>query len=417
MRKLVWFVILILVVSFGVSAAGKTEVVVKDEPVVIRIQGYGGQDPAIVVRLLNEVIGQELAAENIKLVYEPIEGDYNAGLYNALSAGTAGDIMYIPVETAPGIIATGMVQPLNGLIDTKPFIDSLIEAYTIDGNIYGIPKDFNTLAIFYNMDLFDEAGVEYPTSNETWSSLAKKARAISALGDDIFGIAFQPSYDRFGALAFGTGWVPFDSQGKTNLLDPAFISAFTWYTDLIRAGVAVIPSDLGQGWSGGAFATEQVGMAVEGAWMLGFLNNDAPNIPYEAAFLPAADGGAKGNFLYTVAYGINKQTKNLDATLKVLAALTGEKAQQFILEQGLAIPSRKSLADNPFFKTDSKAARANKTVFEGSVLGNVLGFQFGNVGTEWMTPINTAIITVATGETGVMEALVKAQREIDAMAK
>ena len=153
MRKLVWFVILILVVSFGVSAAGKTEVVVKDEPVVIRIQGYGGQDPAIVVRLLNEVIGQELAAENIKLVYEPIEGDYNAGLYNALSAGTAGDIMYIPVETAPGIIATGMVQPLNGLIDTKPFIDSLIEAYTIDGNIYGIPKDFNTLAIFYNMDL------------------------------------------------------------------------------------------------------------------------------------------------------------------------------------------------------------------------------------------------------------------------
>ena len=62
----------------------------------IRIMGYGGQDPAILVRLLDEVIGAELAAEGITLTYEPLEGDYNAALFNALSAGTAADIFYIP---------------------------------------------------------------------------------------------------------------------------------------------------------------------------------------------------------------------------------------------------------------------------------------------------------------------------------
>ena len=46
----------------------------------VRITGYGGQDPAIVNRLINEVIGSDLEGEGITVQYEPIEGDYNAGL-------------------------------------------------------------------------------------------------------------------------------------------------------------------------------------------------------------------------------------------------------------------------------------------------------------------------------------------------
>src|SRR5690554_6523990 len=126
----------------------------------IRIMGYGGGDPAIVQRLLDEVVGQQLAADGITVQYEPIETDYNQVLTNALSAGTAADVFYIPGETAPGIIATGKVLPITDLVDTSPFIPSLMEVYTVDGEVYGIPKDFNTLAVFYNEDLFDEAGVE-----------------------------------------------------------------------------------------------------------------------------------------------------------------------------------------------------------------------------------------------------------------
>ncbi|MDQ3459442.1 MAG: ABC transporter substrate-binding protein, partial [Deinococcota bacterium] len=52
----------------------------------VRIMGYGGEDPRIVTRLLGEVIGDDLAAEGITVQYEPLEGDYNAALTNALSA-------------------------------------------------------------------------------------------------------------------------------------------------------------------------------------------------------------------------------------------------------------------------------------------------------------------------------------------
>jgi multiple sugar transport system substrate-binding protein len=381
----------------------------------IRIMGYGGNDPAILVRMLDEVVGAELAAEGITLSYEPLEGDYNAALFNALSAGTAADIFYIPVETAPGIIATGKVLPLDGLVDTSEFIDSLVEAYTVDGTVYGIAKDFNTLAIHYNIDLFEEAGVEVPNEHDTWETFADKLRGVAALGDDVYGACFPAGYDRFGAFAYAAGWEPFDEAGRTDLLDPAFVEAVTWYTDLVREGVAVQPSDIGQGWTGGCFATDQVGVAIEGAWMLGFLRDEAPNLQYGTTFMPIGPSGERGNFLYTVAYGINTDSPNRDAAVRVLEAITSPDAQQWVLEQGLAIPSRTELADNPFFLEGTREAEANRVVFEGADDGHVLGFQFGRIGTEWMNPINTAMVDIMTGQATVEEALTEAQADLDAV--
>lgn len=381
----------------------------------IRIMGYGGQDPAILVRLLDEVIGAELAAEGITVTYEPLEGDFNAALFNALSAGTAGDLFYIPVETAPGIIATGKVLPLDGLVDTSAFIDSLIEAYTIDGQVYGIAKDFNTLAVHYNIDLFEEAGVEVPNETDTWTTFADKLRGVSALDDEVYGACFPAGYDRFGAFAYAAGWSPFDADGASNLLDPAFIEAVTWYADLVAEGVAIQPSDIGQGWTGGCFATDQVGVAFEGAWILGFLRNEAPNLKYGTTFMPIGPSGERGNFLFTVAYGVNVDSPNRDAALRVLEALTSPAAQQWVLEQGLAIPSRTELSDNAFFLQDDPEAVANRVVFEGAADGRVYGFQFGAVGTDWMTPINSALVEILTGQVAVDAALTDAQTDLDAI--
>lgn len=381
----------------------------------VRITGYGGQDPAIVNRLISEVIGDELSATGISVQYEPVEGDYNAGLFNALSAGTAGDIFYIPAETAPGILATGTVLPLNDVFDTEPFIDTLLEPFTVDDQIYGVPKDFNTLAVFYNKDLFDEAGVEYPNENDTWETFAEKLRGVNDLGDDVKGACFVADLARMGPFAFAEGWQALGEDGTTNLQDPAFVDAFSWYTGLIQDGTTALPSDLGQDWSGGCFGTGNTGVAIEGAWILGYLRDTAPNLQYGTTFLPASPAGETGNYTYTVAYGVNANSPNQEAALQVLAALTSEAAQQWVLENGLAIPSREALGDNPYFQEDTPEAEANRVIFEGATRGNVESYQFGSVGTDFATPINTAITAVATGQTEVGAALEQAQGEVNAL--
>jgi multiple sugar transport system substrate-binding protein len=405
--------LLALLITFAFTAVFVFSSVLAQE---IRITGYGGQDPAVVVRLLDEVIGPDLEAEGITLKYEPLEGDYNAALFNQLSAGTAGDLIYIPVETAPGIIATGKVLPLDEAgVDTSPFIESLLAPYTVDGKIYGIPKDFNTLALHYNKDLFDEAEVEYPNAEDTWETLAEKIRGVAALGGDVKGICFPASFDRFGAFAFAAGWAPFDAEGKSNLQDPAMKTAVEWYTGLVQEGVAVQPSDIGAGWTGDCLKSDNVGIAMEGAWILGFLRDNAPNLVYGTAPMPIGPSGKRGNFIYTVAYGINSDSANKEAAAKVLAALTSEKAQQWVLEQGLAIPSRSAISDNPYFSEETPEAMANKIVFEGAADGNVYGFQFGSIGLDWQTPINAALAAIMTGAKDVDTALADAQGELDAL--
>ncbi len=383
----------------------------------VRITGYGGQDPAIVNRLINEVIGEDLQAEGITLQYEPVEGDYNAGLFNALSAGTAGDIFYIPAETAPGILATGTVLPLNDVVDTEPFIDTLMEPFTLDGQVYGIPKDFNTLAVFYNEDLFDEAGVDYPNENDTWESFAEKLRGVSELGNDVEGACVVADLARMGPFAFAEGWQTFSEDGSTNLQNEAFVDAFDYYTGLVQEGAAVLSTDLGQDWAGGCFGTGNTGVAIEGAWILGYLRDTAPNLQYGTTFLPVAPSGETGNYTYTVAYGVNANSSNQEAALTVLEALTSEKAQQWVLENGLAIPSRESLEDNPYFQEDTPEARANRIIYEGATRGNVQSYQFGSVGTDFVTPVNTAINAVATGQAQVTPALEQAQSEVDALVQ
>ncbi|CAN5770662.1 extracellular solute-binding protein [soil metagenome] len=379
----------------------------------VRIMGYGGKDPAIVQRLLNDVIGDDLAAEDITVQYEPLEGDYNAALTNALSAGTAADLFYVPGETAPGFIATGKVLPLNDLVDSSVYLDNLNQTFTQDGNLYGIAKDFNTLAVFYNKDLFDEAEVEYPNADDDWNTFADKLRAVSALGDDVYGACFPADFARMGAFAYANGWQPFGADGAANLQDPMFVEAFDWYTGLVQEGVAVQPSDIGAGWPGDCLAKEQAAVAIEGAWMLGFLRDQAPNLQYGTSLLPTSPTtGERGNFIYTVAWAVNADSPNQEAAVKVLKALTSEKTQQFILEQGLAIPSRSALADNAYFEQDTPEAQANKIVFEGATDGNVLGFQFGAVGTDYGAPIANAMTAVMTGQSDSATALQEAQTEL-----
>ena len=253
MKKILF--VLVSLALFGAALAQTT----------VRIMGYGGQDPAIVQRLLSDVIGDDLEAEGITIQYEPLEGDYNAALTNALSAGTAADLFYLPGETAPGFIATGKVLPLNDLVDTSAYVDSLMQVFTQDGNVYGIPKDFNTLAVFYNKDLFDEAGVEYPNADDDWNTFADKLRAVNDLGDDVYGACLPADFARMGAFAYANGWQPFDADGQANLQDPAFVEAFDWYTGLVQEGVAVQPSDIGAGWPGDCLAKEQSAVAIEGS--------------------------------------------------------------------------------------------------------------------------------------------------------
>lgn len=384
----------------------------------VRISGWGGTDIAIVNGLLKEVVQPKLDREGIRVIYQPIEGDYTQWLFNALSAGTAPDLFYVDIFWAESLFATGRVEPLDAYFSKQEvgeFLPNLVQAFTYRGKLYGIPKDFNTLALVFNKDLFDEAKVPYPNQQDTWETFEAKIRQVQSQLKDVAGICLVADFARFGAFAFATGWKPFDEKGHS-VLDQNFRRAFEWYTGLIRRGAAKFAQDLGEGWTGGCFGSEKAATALEGAWIAGFLRDKAPNLRYGTTFLPLDPVTRKrGNFIFTVSWSLNAASANKAAAVKVLKALTSPEAQQWVLERGLAIPSRRALANNPYFQRPTKESELNRVVFQGSTAqgGSVYPFSFRGFGGDWMRPINEAIQAVISGQKSVDQAIRDAQTALD----
>ncbi len=150
----------------------------------VRISGTGGIDLSIVEELIESFVVPELAGTGITAIYEPIVDDYQGNLINTLSAGTAADLFYMDIFWAEYIIKSGQVEPLDDylakstVISKDDIIPSLLDAFSFDGKAYGIPKDFNSLALFYNKDHFDIADVAYPNENDTWDDLENKLAKV-----------------------------------------------------------------------------------------------------------------------------------------------------------------------------------------------------------------------------------------------
>jgi multiple sugar transport system substrate-binding protein len=360
----------------------------------VRISGWGGSEVALVNGLITDVLAEDLRAADINVVYEPVDADFSQFITNALSAGTAPDLFYTDIFWSRAAFGTGKVEATTA--DTSPFAPNLIEAFTYEGKVMALPKDFNTLALQYNKDIFDDAGVEYPTDDETWTSLQEKLVAVHEALPDVNGLCVVPDYARFAAFALGSGWEPFNAEGKT-VLDDNFKRAFSWYTGLVPAGAAVAAADVGEGWTGGCFTKELTAVAVEGAWIIGGIRDGSPNLNWGTARIP-------------------KDSPDKEAAQTVAELLTSEKAQQWVLEQGLALPSRSALVESDWLQGDTPEQTVNRVVFAGLQDGNVEPFFFGDLGGAWMEPINTALNAVLTGESDVDAALAAAQAKYDAMA-
>ena len=112
---------------------------------------------------------------------------------------------------------------------------ALIDLYTYDGTIYGAPKDFDTVALWYNKELFDAAGVEYPSADWTWDDFKAAAAKLTDPAKGVYGIAAsqygQENY--YNTIAQAGGEVITADGTKTGYDTPEALEGIELWTDLI----------------------------------------------------------------------------------------------------------------------------------------------------------------------------------------
>jgi multiple sugar transport system substrate-binding protein len=315
----------------------------------ITISGWpGNPTEEAAIKEAVEVFNSENSDVQIK--WDPIPGDYKQALLTRLSAGTGPDIFYVDIYYFEELARKNVLLPLDLYIqkenfDVDDFYQNLIDGFTFNERLYGLPKDFSTLVLYYNKEIFDKYDVPYPTEHDTYEDMLAKAELLKSSGFET-PMVLAADFNRVIPFIHAFGGEIVNEDMSQAITSDKSLEAIEFYTDLVnKYEVAFEPSNVGSGWIGEAIAAGKVAMAMSGPWTKGFIDDQYPNMSDKIDMTLMPKDEERASMIYTVSWSINRQTQNREAAWKVLKFLTNE-GQKIFTEKTSILASRKSIAEN-----------------------------------------------------------------------
>jgi multiple sugar transport system substrate-binding protein len=296
-----------------------------------------------------EKIIKEFEEKNtdIKIELRTVAGEYNDYLKTQFSAGAGPDIFYIDSSAVQQYIELGALDEISDY-DTSDFYPRLIDAFKKDGKLYGIPKDYSTLALFYNKDIMKEYGIEIKDSM-TWENFLNINKTLSKL--NMKGFGFTGDLARLDYLVEVRDGNT-EKNGMANLTDEKVIGALTDFFVVYKDGYALTPKEVGKEWGGDLFAARDVAMVMEGPWLMPFLDENFKDLNYGTVEMPLNSLGNKGTAAFVVSYSINKNSKVKESARIFLNFMTAKETMEKWSRATDLLPSRMSVANKMNLKED-----------------------------------------------------------------
>ncbi len=303
-------------------------------------------------------ISDSLSAEldGISLSYEPggqETAGYQQNLLTELSAGTAPDVFWLPGTDIADFGTRGVILDLRELADASGHNDSDFyegpmfhltfnpETGNSGETLWGLPRDVSTFALYLNLDLINEAGVDDPrdlaaAGNWNWETFTEVADGIAALGGGITGYGQSSWWGPYGYWLNAAGGGFFnDDRTECGLDSAGSIAGLEFLADLYSGG-SVVP------WGEdpeAPFRAGTLGMFQNGRWATPGIRT--VDFDWDVVKLPDGPGGPS-NWLFWGAYVVNADTDNPEAAWRLVQALTTAETQATISELGANVPSRVS---------------------------------------------------------------------------
>jgi multiple sugar transport system substrate-binding protein len=283
---------------------------------------------------------------DVELLISP---DYGTQIRAAFAGGDYPEVFTVgqfdfPQWQADGLLAVGN----DNIEEVDDIYEGLRAAFTVGEDLYCAPKDFSTLALFYNIDAFEAAGVELPTSEWTWDDMAAAAEALT--NDEMVGFSAAADKFRWMAFFYGNGAQIFDEEGNVAFDSQEAIDALDFYQSFVENGTGDLPDNLEAGWNGEAFGQGKAAMTVEGNWAIGYLNDTFPDVNWGVTEIPLSPSGERATLTFTECWAVSSRAEGevADAAWQLVNFLTGtgENGAQAVAEAGFGVmPARAQFAD------------------------------------------------------------------------
>jgi multiple sugar transport system substrate-binding protein len=257
---------------------------------------------------------------NVEVATAPY-ADYFTLLQADVSGGDAPDVFELNYENFVTYADAGALLDLSGLVSEEaPFYPAALEAFNFEGAQLGLPATFSTVVLFYNKDLFDAAGLEYPTNDWTWSDAILAAEAIKALGNDTWGLFSPTQFFEFYKKAAQNGECEFfnEDMSESTINSPACVETLELMLSFTNSGIMPTAADLSGVTDDQLFLSGKLGMWVTGIWM--FTATSAAEFNWDIAVEPGINH--KANHFFSNAAVVSATTENPEAAAKWAEFLT-----------------------------------------------------------------------------------------------
>lgn len=272
--------------------------------------------------------------------------DYSTVLGTQLS-GSGSDLDVVSIKDMPGymtLVNKGVLEPLDDRIAAKNIDLSLYGGVTdqvrINDKLYELPFRSDVWVIYYNKDIFDKAGVDYPTNDMSWEDYDSIARSLTdtTAGQEIYGAHYhtwRSTIQLAGIL-----------DGKNSIVDGSYEFTRPYYEMVLnqqRDGVCMDYATLktqGLHYSD-AFAQGNIGMMNMGSWFIATLINKIKSGEYTSCGnwgivkYPHAAGVEAGSTLATItSLGIPAAAPNKEEAWEFVSFVSGEEGAQVMASTG-----------------------------------------------------------------------------------
>jgi len=321
--------------------------------------------------------------------YVPFD-DFKKQLSIGASAAELPDIVILDSPDHAAYAQMGIFEDISGKFDVDDYYEGTVNSCTIDGTLYGVPFGVNCLALYYNKDLLDAAGVKPPT---TWDELKTAAGKLTT--DHVTGIAISSVQNEEGTFNFmpwvwsaGASFDEIDSKGGQKAL--AFLQS------LVQEGVM---SSECINWTQGdvvnQFMAGNVAMMENGPWQIPTMQSQAKDLNWGVTLLSKDEEYASvlGGENYAVVKG-----GNVEGAIAFLEYATQDEQVKYLMEHFGYISADKSIAENQFdadsvyqpFVEQLEYARPRGPLADWPSVSDAISLAFNKVITGGATPEEAA---------------------------
>ncbi len=331
----------------------------------------GGNQKALTVAIwdsgqkegLDQIIEDFTAATGVEAQIQVVTWDQYWTLLEAgASGGDLPDVFWMHSNEAERYMKNDILLDLTDRIassesiEMDKFPEEIKELYQYDGKVYAIPKDVDTIALWYNKTLFEEAGISFPDESWTWDDYYEAAVALTSGDGKQYGTAMSPTNNQDGWMnvVYSMGGNVISQDKKSSGFDnPATVRAMEYVDKLVKNGMPPA-STMAENANDVLFGSGKIAMLPLGSWMVAPMKNNEYIVANCAvAVLPKdAQTGRRVSIYNGLGWAISAKTENPQGAWQLVEWFGSKEGQTRQAQLGVSMSAYEGVSDGWKSNTD-----------------------------------------------------------------